>query len=356
MRYLIDLSNIHNEKIQELIKQGEYESVAAFIRTAIENQIYLESSPEEVPAHYPIRLKGEPGRLVTDVGLGLLRSWAAGDIETIEPPRENKIIFPPEKKGSDANTWIWGQVNKIFPSKVALRVLGNMIKERKKSTVDVNIFKEKAAEIAREVGLRLSAVERREGRKREEKVSLGLPIGEPKFNSESRYKTHFLVNVRKDGMFDGGLARFKFVNIQKEEKKDNIGITEGGLRFALLENPIIDKEEYNATLSDEEKEFYLNYVAKEIPGEYRAIKWILSTIAKEINRREAINGELGKRYPEWTEAIVNTQRSGLMGRMFELGLLGREKSGVEVIYKISKRGRDILKMKGGREDENMSHM
>jgi len=42
--------------------------------------------------------------------------------------------------------------------------------------------------------------------------------------------------------------------------------------------------------------------------------------------------------------------------MFELDLLDREKSGVEVTYKISKRGGNILKMMEGEKDENLSHM
>lgn len=358
MRYLIELTNIHNEKIEELIKRGKYQSIAAFIHTAIENQIYLENFSKEVLELYPAQDKNKLSQLVIgdSVDLSILLSRDIGDIEIMKPPEDNKIIFPSKKEGSDANTWVWGQVNKIFPLKVALRVLGNMIKQSKKPTVDVNTFREKAAEIAREVGLKLSAIERKEGRRRGEKVSTGLPIGEPEFKSKSRYKNHFLVSVRKDGILDGALARFKFINIEKEEKKENIGITEGGLKFASLENPIIDKEEYNISLSDEEKEFYLKYDATEIPGEYRAIGWMLSTIKKGVNRREYINDALSKRYQEWTDAIVNTQRAGLMARMFELGLLDREKSGVEVTYKISKRGRDILKIMEGEKDESLSHM
>ena len=358
MRYLIDLTSIHNEKIQELIKRGKYQSVAAFINTAIENQIYLENSSKETLEYYSAQDKNKLSNLVIggDVDLNILLSWDIGDIQTIKSPEDNKIIFPSRKEGSDANTWVWGQVNKIFPLKVALRVLGNMIKQSKKPTVDVNTFREKAAEVARGIGLKLLAIERKEGRKRGEKVSSGLPIGEPEFKSKSRYKNHFLVSVRKDGMLDGALARFKFINIEKEAKKENIGITKGGLKFASLENPIIDKEEYNVSLSDEEKEFYLKYVATEVRGEYKAMRWVLSTIKKGIDKREDINDVLTKRYQEWTEAIVNTQRAGLMARMFELGLLDREKLGVKVTYKISKRGEDILKIMEGEKDENLSHM
>jgi len=216
-------------------------------------------------------------------------------------------------------------------------VLGNVVKQASYPTVELNTFREKAADVARQVGLKLLAIEKNERRGRERRVSSGLPIGELEFKSKSRYKNHFLVNLRKDGILDGALARFKFINIEKEQKKENIGMTKEGLKFALLENPIIDKREYNVSLSDEEREFYISYVAKNVQGEYKAIRWILSAIETGVNRREDLNDALSKKYPEWTSVIVNTQRAGLMARMFDLGLLEREKLGVEVIYKISKR-------------------
>jgi len=40
--------------------------------------------------------------------------------------------------------------------------------------------------------------------------------------------------------------------------------------------------------------------------------------------------------------VINTQRAGLMARMFELGLIEKEKDGVKVSYKISNRGMRFL--------------
>ena len=67
------------------------------------------------------------------------------------------------------------------------------------------------------------------------------------------------------------------------------------------------------------------------------------TISKGTNKREAINDALLKKYPELGAVIVNTQRAGLMSRMFELGLLGREKTGVHVKYKVTEKGKSLLK-------------
>lgn len=342
VRYLIDLLNNKNEKIQDIIKQGKYQNVAEFINAAIENQLYLENSSNLVLEEYSPNVKNlENKTIIEESDLISLLSRDIGNIETINPPENNRIIFPSRREGSDANTWIWGQINKIFPIKIGLRVLGNMIKQNKEPSVDIDTFTQKASDVARWLGFKLLVMENKEKRKREGRISLGLPIGEPKYTSETRYKNHFLISVRRDGMLDGALARYKFININKNNKKPSIGITKDGLKYALLENPIIDKNKYSVSLSDEEKDFYIKHIASKIPGEYKAIKWILSIIKKGTNRREDINRALGEKYSEWSEPIVNTQRAGLMARMFELGLLDREKHGVKVIYKNSVKGENI---------------
>jgi predicted transcriptional regulator len=43
-----------------------------------------------------------------------------------------------------------------------------------------------------------------------------------------------------------------------------------------------------------------------------------------------------------SDAVINTQRAGLMARMFELGLIEKEKDGVKVNYKISDKGKSFL--------------
>jgi len=58
-----------------------------------------------------------------------------------------------------------------------------------------------------------------------------------------------------------------------------------------------------------------------------------------------LNSELNKEFAElWgaSDAVVNTQRAGLMARMFELGLLEKEKNGIYVTYHISEFGKSFL--------------
>ena len=43
-----------------------------------------------------------------------------------------------------------------------------------------------------------------------------------------------------------------------------------------------------------------------------------------------------------SDAVINTQRAGLMARMFELGLIEKKKMGVRVFYNISEKGKIFL--------------
>jgi Arc/MetJ-type ribon-helix-helix transcriptional regulator len=354
MRYLIDISNTQNERINNLINQGRYQSIASFILSALENQLYLEESPPDVLSSKEMRPNAIAPEQVVSYDKSIremssLLSADIGDVAFIKPPADSKIIPKALSKDSDSHFWIWGQVNRIFPLKFGLRVLGNLLKQNKAETIDPRMFRDIAAQSARNVGLRLMAFEKMKNVKRKERISAGLPVGDQAFNSESRYKTHFLATVRvtDEGkeMLDGALAKLKFVNIEIIEKKEKIGITKEGLEFAKLENPILDKQEYDVTLSNAEVDYYLRHIAENIPGEYRAIKLIFSIIAKGTNRRESINKELSRKYPEWTPETLNTQRAGLMSRMFELRLLERDpdKKGVGVTYRISKAGEDKIK-------------
>jgi len=354
MRYLIDISNVQNEKIGNLIKQGKYQNIAAFIYSALENQLYLEESPGGplLSVETQSREAGSQQAEVYNKGnneASLLSLLAAdiGDVTIIKPPMESRIMFM-AGKDSDCRFWVWGQVNRIFPLKFSLRVLANLLKQNKTGVITLKMFKDIAASNARIFGQKLMAIEKMKQSKRAERISPGLPIGEEGFKSEARFKSHFLVTVRMTDdnrpVLDGALAKYMFANIEGVDKEEKIGITKAGLEFAQLENPILDKNEYDFTLSEAEIDYYLRHVAEHVQGEYKAIKLIISIIKKGTNRREDINEALIKYCPEWSPAIRNTQRAGLMSRMFELKLLEREpdEKGVGVTYKISKNAEDKI--------------
>jgi len=117
------------------------------------------------------------------------------------------------------------------------------------------------------------------------------------------------------------------------------------LNFAKLDNPVIDRQDFEKSFNEKEVDFYLDHISKNVKGESSAMKWLLQKLTNGLKEREEINKELEKEFGQiWkaSEAVINTQRAGLMARMFELGLIEKEKDGVKVSYNISNQGRIFL--------------
>lgn len=355
MRYLVDLNQEEAEKIREFINAGKYQTVAQFILTAIENQIHIENLDSEslssiLPTRKSLDVSSKPDLII---------GKEAKNITLVEIKSQPKTVAAPDfselsvslYEAKEENCWLWGQTNKIFPVKIGLRVLYALI--GLEQWLDLEDYKEKAANVAAEYGAAIRKYEDKKNKIRDERISAGLP-DDKKFKSKFRYKGHFLAYMRKDGKLDGAMPFLRFANLKKDEKgKILIGLTEPGLNFARIENPVIDHNDFERNFSQTEIDFYLDYISTNVKGEASAINWVLNKIAYGIDNRDSINKELSREIaPSWgeetTDAVVNTQRAGLMARMFELGLIDKEKQGISVKYKVSAQGENFLKkLKGG---------
>lgn len=349
MRYLVDVTQKQADKIIKLINGGTYQNVAQFILTAIENQIYIENTGSE-PLSAIVAARKDPDILsksdlvVTKDSRNIALAEIKSQPKTVTVPTFSELAVSLYYKAKEENCWLWGQTNKIFPVKIGLRVLYAVIGSEQ--WLDLEEYKEKAANIAAEYGTAIRNYEDKKNKIRDERISAGLP-DEKEFKSKFRYKGHFLAYMRKDGKLDGAMPFLRFVNLNKDEKgKIFIGLTESGLNFARIENPVIDHNDFEKSFSPTEIDFYLDYISKNVKGETSAIKWVLNKITNGINDRNSINKELNREIaPSWgetSEAVVNTQRAGLMARMFELGLLHKKKEGITVAYIIADRGKNFL--------------
>jgi predicted transcriptional regulator with HTH domain len=213
--------------------------------------------------------------------------------------------------------------------------------------IELESFRNKTAEVAMTFGKKILSYEEKKNKKRDERISAGLPIGFEEYKSKMRYKGHFLAFMRKDGKLDGALAFLRFVNLTKNKNGNVlIGLTDAGVHFARLENPVIDHNNFDTSLSEKEISFYLSHVSRNVRGEFAAIKWLLGKLSNGITHREEINRELKKEFGDlWeaSDAVINTQKAGLMARMIELGLIDRVRKGIRVYYYISDRGKTFLK-------------
>jgi hypothetical protein len=245
---------------------------------------------------------------------------------------------------------MWGQYNRIFPFKLALRCLS--IKLKSNEWIDLDEFKEETAEIAQQFSEIIKKYENENNLKKQDKISAGLPIKSDDFYQElsslTRFKEHFIGYVRKNDLkLSGALPFLRFVNINKGEKgKHLIGFTEEGYNFSKINNPIIDNKIFNISLSEQEIDFYLSHISQNVIGELKAIVWVLNKLSKGIFERTGLNNELKKDFNNiWnvSDKVINTQRAGLMARMFELKLYKKTRKGIRVHYYISEKGETYLK-------------
>ena len=377
MRYVIEVTQKQAEEISDLIKKGRYQNFGQFISTAIENQIYIERSDiSKQPAfkdaliHIKVIEHDEMGRLQKDIDVSGLTNIQNAPKTLPIPKFENLACFF-KQNGllKEEDIWLWGQVNRIFPIKLGLRVLYVMLGDME--TIELETFRNTAGDIALAYGKMIRSYERDNNKSRDKRVSAGLPMDNESFRSEIiikmhktrrieeldsylkqeefkskiRYKGQFLTYARKDDKLDGAMAYLRFANLKEENGNSYIGLTEPGFYLAKLDNPIIDHKDFEKSLSQKEVDFYLTHVLKDVKGESNAIKWLLQKLDSGITDREELNKELKREFGQiWnaSDAVIGTQRAGLMARMFELGLIEKSKNGVNVIYKISKSGKNFI--------------
>ena len=218
---------------------------------------------------------------------------------------------------------------RIFPTKLGVVVLANMIYENKGDPVNYNSFSKKFYDIAKDLSETLKKLEYENSFKRNQRFSTGLPNVKNELDTSKKRFLEYYVgpstkkwakrqislkkkqekNDNKLASFDGALNSFDlayFVPKYDDEylkvgadgkykfgvKPDNfqlqIGITKKGLDFALQPNPIIDnfaqlqidKEKWEKPLSKEESKFIKKEILTKFPLEKLLIKGVKATITE----------------------------------------------------------------------------
>lgn len=334
---------MHREKIQKQLDLDKYQSISEFLNTAIENQLFLEetSVPTAFNAHeitpYPdFKIKEKPS---------VINKYRIKEMETfysvIPSPNYSNLVLSNQNL-PEIQTWIWGQINKVFPVKVGLRILQKMLGD--KQTIELNDYLTVASQDAAAIGKIIRDYEETHAKSRSEKISAGFPhVNDEK--SQTRYKFQFLAYQRKDDLLDGAMSLLRFCNLERKSNKVYIGLTDAGAMFSQKSNPVLDDSNLDIPFSESEINFYLTHIKKNVLSEYSAIKWLLNTINDGNNDREKINVELDKKFGEkWnaTTTVINTQRSGITARAFELGLIQKTKNGIYVTYNVTDTGKYFL--------------
>jgi hypothetical protein len=226
---------------------------------------------------------------------------------------------------------------------LSLRHLALWLDDEETDGAPYKQFRDRTADIAREYGFWMEKLDDRMGRGRGEKFSAALPTSDKVERSLDRFKTHFVGQIDSEGNLTGSLPNLRFVDIDPEDRE--FGITESGLEFARLTNPLLDERDETTehSLSETERRFYLDHVDAEHPEEAKAMAFVATAIAEGIDRPDPLSERVGELSDEWSAAQASTVRSGLVGRIYELGLVTRERVGSRGIrYELTRRGEEEL--------------
>ena len=338
MRYYVDIPPEIADKVNEQVRIGKYRSPQDFFIVSIQNQLYHESQ--------------DAGTVMQEVAGPDLTSAATQSVAMASITSDLHLLFDrPEpttiKTVRVSNLprlgYLWGQYNRFLPVKVATRIATNLINRGSTDHVSLTELYETCARIGRDLGKDIEKKDHQFKRKRGTILSAGFPIGRDRNKSTLRFSTQFIGYLTKDKV-EGAAPNLKFLELEKDDKNSTMAfVTDFGVRFASLTNPVVDRKDYSIALSDEEVTFLLDHIRSEVPREAKLIQLVLASIKEGVATPERLNEKVSEFAPHWNKSEASTMRSGVVSRICELGLLEREKDGVKVTYKLTNLGEEYLK-------------
>lgn len=253
------------------------------------------------------------------------------------------------RKWLPLNEWFFGQFNRLLPVKVTCRVLVNMTADGR----DQFPLEETAIEIANEaaqVGRYLVALDDKRNLSRDDALAVAFPDA-GQIKSIQRFANQFVGSRNKEGQLLGLPASLKLVT-SDTANPDRIRLTDAGWTFGQLSNPLLDRatERSAEKFTDEEVVFLVDHIRNNVPVEAIAYKIVLSQVVRGATTPDGLDTALEAlldQSKEFGRPFVSTQRSGVISRMADLGLIARSRAATRVTYVLLPRGEEFLASLGG---------
>ena len=368
------------KKLDELMSKGSYRDYSDVIATAIHNTLLLhdqmdqnsgiiirgdESQPttdsqtdgivkqEEIkyaPRNANVQKKKQPNSLgdSTKIFQGIPEIFIRADKSDNPPLVKRPFDMWSISKDIPVDRWLFGQYNKILPLKANCRALSNLTMGQKKG-ITIDEIEEKLRDSACQLGDYLIEFDRREKLNKDNAFSTAFPSNKKgKEKSAFRYINQFVASINKQQQLSGALFDFKLIN-RVGKKGRNILLTQEGLDFANLKNPVLDNpgNSDKIKISKEEQEFLLNHIKSSVPIEDYTYRILLKIISEGNNSPTEIDSVLseklkGERKSELSSSFLSTQRSGSISRMQDLGLITRIRNGVRITYEVTELGNQYI--------------
>ncbi|MGD0080183.1 MAG: hypothetical protein ABSB80_05995 [Methanoregula sp.] len=334
MKVLVDITEDVFNRINEVNKGS---SLSNFILIAIENQISLEKEQQTNFIDFNKKIQKHSEIIKPKNPESKQPQEVKAQIEILNKPLDYEKIREVPLKNPIKNYYIWGQYNKFFAMKFAVRYLAYMQIQNKSAPVKLTEFQNRCSRSASKMKQILKQSDEKAGRIWGEGFSAGLPEDEEK--SWSRFIHHFIGYADSQGNQVGSISDIGFIVIDN----GSIALSPYGLAFAKIKNPIIDDNPFSPTLfSPEEQQFLINHFKTNIPIEWKAVQTIIQWIESGINTPDTLNAKFSTLDSKWTEKMTNTYRTGMLARMIDLGFISRVKEGINVRYIVTENGKTVV--------------
>src|SRR5262249_11331253 len=147
------------------------------------------------------------------------------------PVDDEAALREPSRVDDDAV--LWGQVNRVLPIAVGVRVLAHLTAGDARA-ITVEKWHDAATRVAMQLRIELRELDEMAGRRHGSLWSTALPDDTPQ--SANRYVNQFLGHP-KAGLSDGGAAFLGFVVF---DENGTAALTTAGAEWAAFANPIFD--------------------------------------------------------------------------------------------------------------------
>jgi hypothetical protein len=345
------------QQIKGFVEKGKYDSIENFVEIAVLNQILIENN--EVSNFQLIKEqkalpKEYSSNKITQLKLQTVAQTQTATQQSIQylscPKGAPISVQPPLSLTEEtANFPIWGQLNRLAPAKMVLRMLANQILLGA-DRIDLKRFSADAAEASTSIRL---IIEKKDKKKRIRGTELYIALPKKDPNSQQRFINYYVGKLPSgkwtDGILTGlGLARIELL----DDGSTVIGLTENGRTFGCLSSPLIDDfllqgKQIEEPFSPAEVEFLLSQLETMRPGEMYFMKEVLRFIKEGVvtptSLRQKVAVFFKDKYPESqnSEKFVNTMLVGLMGRLVEMRLVEIEKDAQKSKYSVTNIGEQL---------------
>jgi len=262
-----------------------------------------------------------------------------------------QTVVAPSLDESIKSAPVWGQINRLAPAKLVLRILLNSLAASEDRSIDLKRFSAEVAEQA--TAFRLFAKKKDKIKRiRGEELYVCFPEKDP--SSQQRFLNYFVGKAPLKKWTDSILTGLSLANIEEmEDGSTLIGLTEAGLKFALLPAPLVDDffldgKQIDAPFSNEEVSFLVDHIKSIRPGEYEFLVFTLASIKKGADTPTKLRGRIfeflkGKDLQiKLSDKVANTMQVGAIGRLVEMGLLKIEKEAQKSRYLVTEKGEELI--------------